>query len=508
MHELAATPAQQDRLLLARIDPFASGSLETRLLYPRAAPQAISERIKLFFLKPLMKLAARNQVETFLCSDSIRGLEAASKLLTDIRNNPFRGVSENELSTVLAEAAMKGKSISGNFSKLIETHFRNPDNLERAVHQLLDPLPKTRQGALDSFMAFVRDPSAPLGRRDKRGIELLLGEIHAKTPSAALTGVLGDYLSRYVDAYDNAVKSNGFRDPTNKEDIAAACDELHVCFPFDGKDCIDVFEQFAGSGKFTDTNRSLLQRFLTLFAHHYAGLSRETIAVLLPAVIALEDAVEGKSRPESLSLPDDLQGDERKLATDLLLMVRDGSTYPSAAALALIEYMALKGRISTLQAEVARSERLRSGADEKKSSLFEKQKLAALRKGRTPPKRAKKTVLAYKGVWTSTTRGLEARRVELSGLMDRLVNPESRVRLAFVAGKPELLAQSLPLGDKSRRTAQRVLEALRKDLVDYSLARDRQHGPAAISPPAPASQSTAAGSRAEPISEAVLRPYR
>lgn len=473
MHEASVT--HRDRALLAHIDPFASGSLETRLIYPRHAPEVTAEKIKLFLLKPLMKLVARSQVQSFLSSDKIRDLDAAKHLLTNIRKNPFRSVSESELSAVLAEAAMNNVSISGNFSGLIQSHFRNPDHLEQAFHQLLHPLPESRQKALTSFMAFVRDPSAPLDRRDKRGIERLLGEIHAKNPPAALADVLSDYQAQYADAYDNAAKLNSFGDATNKDELSSACNELHDHLPPNANGCIDVFEQFTGSRKVADGNRSSLQKFLTHFSYRYAALSAETILSLLPHVIAAKDALEGKTLLHELSVPEEIQKDEKNFAMDLLFAVRGNSKYSPSAALALIEYLALKGRIKTLQAEIARSDNLLSGANKQKSPLFEKQKIAALMKGRTPTRKAKKAVLAYKGVWTSATRNLEAKRAELSNLKSRLINPESRVRLSYVVTQPDLLLQSLPsVGDKSRATAKRVLAALAEDLKeDNQSHRDR-----------------------------------
>lgn len=482
MPDLATSITRPAPPLLAHIDPFAHGPLETRLIYPSHAPQGLADKIKLFFLKPLMTLAARNEVKAFLLNEDISGLESAKKLLSDIRKDPFRSVSETELSEVLADASLHKISISGNFSQLVESHFKDPDHLEQAFHQLLPPLNKTEARALTSFIAFVRDPSSLLDRRDRRAIDLLLQKMYAMEPPTALLGVLGSYQEDYWQAYENAANTGiGFREIGNKSELTSACDELHDRFPLHERECIQTFEKFTANSSISDTNRASLQRFMIQFSHHYAKLSRDTIISLLPAVIAVEDALEGKALLEKFILPEEKPAAEVNLASELLFRVRNGSSYSPSATLALIEYISIKSRIKRLESALARTESLLSRATEQKSSQLEKHKLAALRKKRLPGKQTKKNVLAYKGVWASSTKGAEEKRAELSSLKNRLINPESRVRLAYVVSHPDLLLQSLPsIGEKSRETAKRVLEELRIDLIDYGrneAARPRHSAP-------------------------------
>lgn len=484
MPDLATSIARAAPPLLAHIDPFAHGPLETRLIYPSHAPQGLADKIKLFFLKPLMTLAARNEVKAFLLSEHISGLESAQKLLSDIRKDPFRSVSETELSEVLADASLHKISISGNFSQLVESHFKNPDHLQQAFHQLLPPLNKTEARALTSFIDFVRDPSSLLDRRDRRAIDLLLQKMHTVGPPAALLGVLSSCQEDYWQAYENAANTGiGFREVGNNSELGSACDELHDRFPLHEKECIQAFEKFTANSSISDTHPALLQRFLVQFSHHYAKLSRDTVISLLPAVIAAEDAVEGKALLEKFILPEEKPIAEVSLASELLFRVRNGSSYSPSATLALIEYISIKSRIKMLESDLARTESVLSRATEQKSSQFEKHKLAALRKKRLPGKESKKNVLAYKGVWASSTKGAQEKRAELSSLRNRLINPESRVRLAYVVSHPDLLSQSLPsAGKKSRETAKRVLQELRIDLVDYGrdeAARLRNSAPQA-----------------------------
>ena len=482
---------QTDRALLGYIDPFGSGTLETRLMYPRTSPQATGEKIKLFFLKPLMKLAARNQVAAFLSSRQIQNLDTAKNLLRNISKNPFRSVSEKELSAVLAEAALTKISVSGNFSTLIESHFKDPDNLEHALCKLLGPLYKTHQAAMNSFIQFVRNPSAPLSRRDGREVSKLLGELHKINQPAALQKVVNDYQEAYQQAYREAANNNGFRNESNRNQVNIACDELYDHLPSEAKECINAFEQFCSRPIISESNRDLLHQFLKVFSQEFSGLSRETITFLLPLVISLSDALDGGAWLKEIKIPEEIHPYENKMMGNLLFMIRNGSSYSPSAARALVGYLAVKSRIKALESELSRSEKLLTGATQQKSSRFEKQKISALMKRRMPTKKAQKTVLAYKGVWTSTAASVEAKYAELTRLKSLMINNESRVQLTYVVLEADLLSQSLPsIGRKSRSIATQIIQELGKDLASYNSAEvARRQKPEAVNLAAPASQS-------------------
>ncbi len=340
MHQPDQAIARRDRPLLARIDLFSAAGLEARLIYPSHAPQTLGDKIVHYLLQPIMKLSARNHVMDFLSREGIKDLEAAKCLLKDIQSTPFRSVSEDEFATVLAEAALKNVYVRGNLGKLTEAHFRNPDHLEAACRCLLGQLNQTGQKALTAFIAFVRDPSVPLHRHDKRQIDLLLGEMHALRLPVALEAVLIDFQDAYGDAYENAVSTfGGFREPEHKSELATACDRLLARLPVGEKECIAAFGQFAETRKLTDMNRPLLRRFLTHFADHYAALDRETVISLLPSVISVDDALDARTLLEKLKLSIDIPQDEYKLASDLLFRVRSDSSYSPSAALALVGYV-------------------------------------------------------------------------------------------------------------------------------------------------------------------------
>lgn len=69
---------------------------------------------------------------------------------------------------------------------------------------------------------------------------------------------------------------------------------------------------------------------------------------------------------------------------------------------------------------------------------------------------------------------------QVSGPPHRLINAESRIRLAYVASYPDRLMQCLPsAGKQVRKTAQRVLQELAEDLKKLNVPGGRQHEPGA-----------------------------
>lgn len=466
MHGLARSAAAAEPPLLAKLDPFRPGSLETRLIYPADTPSGKFKQLKRLLLTPLMQWEARQQVRSFLEKNGVRQLLTAQALATRLDKHPFRTVSAGELSAVLAEAALTKLPVPGSLRRLTQAYFRDPEHLAAACRQQLGKLSERERRALDTFIDFVRDPGAPLNRRDGFGIRQLMEKTTRMSLPADLQAVLTDYLQDYLTAYEQAVRTNtGFVDGEDGECLSAF-EELYACLPETARPCFEALERFCAEGTMADGDRVLLQRALPLLAHHETKLSRKSFTQLLPRVMDAEAALEGKTGVDALQLPAHLTPDEHALAASLLYAVRDaGSRYPPTAAMTFIEYVSLKSHIRSLEADIRRSDTLLSAATRDTSHMFEKQKLAALRKGRLPGKTAKKKLLAYKPVWNASSQTLARKRAELADMQRRLINPESRLRLAYVALYPDRLMQCMPLvGKKTKRLTEQVVRELRQDL--------------------------------------------
>lgn len=482
MHGPARSAAAPEPPLLARIDPFTPGSLETRLIYPADTPSGKFKQLKRLLLTPLMQWEARQQVRSFLEKDGVRQLVTAQTLANRLDKHPFRTVSAGDLSAVLAEAALTKVAVPGTLRPLTQAYFRDPDHLAAACRQHLGKLSERDSRALDAFIAFVRDPGASLNRRDGFGIRQLMDKTTRMPLPADLQAVLTDYLQDYLAAYEQAVRTNsGFADGEDGK-LLSAFEELYACLPETARPCFEALERFCAKGRIAEEDRMLLQRALPLLAHHYTKLGRESVTQLLPRVMAAEGVLEGKTGVNALQLPAHLTPDEHALAASLLYAVREaGSRYSPTAAIALIEYISLKSHIRSLEADIRRSGNLLAAATRDTSRIFEKQKLAALRKRRSPGKTAKKKLLAYKPVWNASTQTRASKRAELADLQHRLINPESRLRLAFVALYPDRLMQCLLMpSEKGQRFAKQVIQDLTKDLGKFDTANG-----ATANPPAP-----------------------
>lgn len=421
--------ARRERPLLARIDLSSRATLETRLIYPSDVPQTAGEKIKHFLLMPVRMLTARNHVKDFLSRDGIRDLDAAKKLLANIGSNPFCSVSEDEFSTVLAEAALKKVPFSGTLRGLTRAHFEDPDHCESAIRTLMIPIDKRHQHALAALMNFIRNPSAPLERDGLHKIEKLLLELDERDPPPDLSDVLIEHLKRYQTAHEVAVRINKFAEADAANAASAALNDLRKRLSSESA-CIAAFEKFLSPTGAADSDRHLLARFLTVGYDKFPKLNGDTQDFLLPKLIAVEDSLAGKQHLEKFSLPADMDGRERDLAEDLLSRVRGDSSYSPAAALALMEYLVIRHHIKTL----------------------------------------------------------DIKGSELASLKARLINPESRIRLVYVVRHRDLLLQSLSsLGKKIRLTADAVLKELTADLAAYAKAEEVRLR--ALSPPDPASQS-------------------
>lgn len=482
MHGLARSGAAAEPPLLAKLDPFRPGSLETRLIYPADTPSGKFKQLKRLLLTPLMQWEARQQVRSFLEKSGVRQLVTAQALATKLDKHPFRTVSAGELSAVLAEAALTKLPVPGTLRPLTQAYFRDPEHLAAACRQQLGKLSERESRALDAFIAFVRDPGAPLNRRDGFGIRQLMEKTTRMPLPADLHAVLTDYLQDYLTAYEQAVRTNsGFVDGEDGK-LPSAFEELYACLPETAGPCFEALERFCAKGTIAGEDRALLPRALPLLAHHGTELSRESFMQLLPRVMAAEGALEGKTGVNALRLPAHLTPDEHALAASLLHAVRDaGSRYPPTAAMALIEYVSLKSHLRSLEADIRRSDTLLSAATRDTSRMFEKQKLAALRKRRLPGKAAKKKLLAYKPVWNASSPTLARKRAELADLQHRLINPESRLRLAYVALHPDWLMQCLLMpSEKGKRFAKQVIQDLTEDLRKFDTANG-----ATANPPTP-----------------------
>ncbi len=467
MHGPARSAAAAEPPLLARIAPFTPGSLETRLIYPVDTPSGKFKQLKRLLLTPLMQWEARQQVRSFLDKDGVRQLVTARALATRLDKHPFRTVSAGELSAVLAEAAQSKVAVPGTLRPLTQAYFRDPDHLAAACRRHLGMLSERESRALDALIAFVRDPDAPLNRRDGFGIRQLMEKTTRMSLPADVDAVLTDYLQSYVDTYEQAARTtSGFVDGEDGQALLLAFEELHDRLPAAAGPRIDALECFCTKGAIAAKDRMLLLGAVPLLAQYCSKLSRETVMQLLPRVIAAEDALEGKTGINALQLPEHLTPDEKRLACDLLLAARTSTSSCSpTATMAFIEYISLKSRIRSLEADVRRSGNLLAAATRDTSAIFEKQKLAALRKRRLPNKSLKKKTLAYKPVWNASTQTLAGKRAELGDLQRRLINPESRMRLAYIALHPDRLMQGLPLPSKKTKDfVERVLHDLREDL--------------------------------------------
>lgn len=466
MHALARSTKTTEPALLAKLNPFRPRSLENCLIYPADTPADAFARFKRLLLTPLMQLEARQQVQRFLAKDDIHRLPSARALANKLDRHIFRTVKASELSAVLAEAALQKVPLPGTLRPLTAAYFRDPDHLAAVCQQRLGDRSPQHAKALNALMAFARHPDAPLNRRDTQSIRKLFETLDQWDLPADVAETLADYSEKYFAACDETVRIGaGFADSNDGKVLMFAFDELYARLPEQQTPWIAALERFSVHGKATPQDLPLLQQALPQLAHHSAKLGPDTVKQLLSELIAAEDAINGKSLVNAINPAEHLSSDEHMLAISLLDAVRhDQSSYSPTAAMALIEYLTLTSRIRQLEADIQSVASLLAAATQNKAAKFEQQKLAALKKRRLPGKLQKKATLAYQGVWTVSAAKLPTLRAELASLKARLINPESRLRLAYVALHPDRLMQCLPsVGKKTKRLAEQVLRGLNED---------------------------------------------
>lgn len=467
MHALTRSTKTTEPALLAKLDPFRPGSLETCLIYPADAPADTFSRFKRLLLTPLMQLEARQQVQRFLAKDGIHSLPSAQALANRLAGHIFRTVKASELSAVLAEATLNKVPLPGTLRPLTAAYFHDPDHLDSACQRWLGDWDPRHAKALNALITFARHPDAPLNRRDTHGIRNLLKTLDPLDLPADVAEALTDYSEKYFAAFDETVRIGaGFADSNDGKALMLAFDELYARLPEQQTPWVAALERFSMHGKATPQDLPLLQQALPQLAHHSTKLGPDTVKPLLSVLIAAEDTINGKSLVNAINPAEHLTSEENMLAISLLSAVRHHqSSYSPTAAMALIEYLTLTSRIRQLEAEIQSANSLLAAATQNKAAKFEQQKLAALKKRRLPGKSQKKATLAYQGVWRASTAKLPTLRAELASLKARLINPESRLRLAYVALHRDQLMQCLPsVGKKTKRLAEQVLRGLSENL--------------------------------------------
>lgn len=188
---------------------------QAKLLYVKKENPSLGQKIKDFFLRPLMIVAAKTSLLNVLQGSVFRDNKDAQKLTTHIKGlGIFEGVNEFRVKDFLADAALHGSRLpspSGTTNKTekslaeltgaaLNEHLNHPGYMYATLQEFLG----TTTEGLDEFHSFLSDPSAELNEKQINKIFTLnkrMQEISNSTEESQL--IPNEVFDKFFEIYND-----------------------------------------------------------------------------------------------------------------------------------------------------------------------------------------------------------------------------------------------------------------------------------------------------------------
>lgn len=501
-------PTAAPKELLAELPTIGSSSAP-KLLFSRVQPASLLERFTSWLLRPIQRIAARDQIAKLLRrakekDGALTHLRSVQALEGELKNSGLlRGVSARTAKAALFDITVRGFDPGPEFSLELDACI---DELGIHYRGLCEAHNISTAG-LDVLCNFAKQPGAPMDALEAltvtKFMESLTNSGRERPENIGATfdfkNVLSVMYERYVEAFQQYQERPIALDPERRltptqasarqKATDSALSALCTMLPSSAHASVQAFKDFLQTGAATTlpTTTPLLEEFIQNFGRHVSALDTESHNCLLPHVLRAAKQVYGAAFGAS----GDAQYRQinshglRQLAKAVKSSANRDDKIVQSSAHELVLYLQRTDAIRSLEEKIRAAEKRRAGLEAKKTRQLDRQNLRSLRKRQPPRTREKSATLALAGELNAASTELTALEQALADLRAAraipLRYPLPRLLLLHAIHNAWRLRAQLDQADKA------VAEAALQELVAEwrALAPDDP----IVSSAAPASQS-------------------